>query len=132
MNINHSTTHKEFNVIDIDSLTLGQIKAIQAMLGAPSAAPTPHPFTGRYVICRCYSAGVHAGILVSQSGDEAVLRESRRLWSWEAVSGVALSGVAVYGLRSGRVDAPTDIALTGVIETIPCSAASEESIRVAR
>lgn len=91
-----------------------------------------HPFVGKYVICRCSAAGVHAGVLVSQSGDQAVLNDSRRLWSWKAISGVALSGVAQSGLAQGcKVDTMTEIALTGVIETIPCSKTAEESIRAA-
>jgi hypothetical protein len=96
-------------------------------------ATMAHPFVGKFVICRCYSAGVHAGVLVSQDGDKAVLKESRRLWKWKANSGIALSGVAVHGIdeNGSKVDAMTDIALTGVIETIPCSSISEESIRVA-
>ena len=105
-------------------LSLADLKSLLS-----PASNGAHPFTGCYVICRCYSAGVHAGVLVSQNGDQAVLKESRRLWQWTAKDGVALSGVAVHGLKSGKVDAVTDIALTGVIETIPCSADSEASIR---
>jgi len=30
---------------------------------------------GKYVICRCNSAGVHAGELVSQEGDVALLKD---------------------------------------------------------
>ena len=89
-----------------------------------------HPFVGRYVLCRCYSAGVHTGTLVSLDGDRAILSNSRRLWYWEANGGIALSGVAQHGLKSGsKVDAPNpEIALTGVIEIIPCSAEAEASI----
>ena len=91
---------------------------------------TEHPFVGRHVICRCYSAGVHAGILVSQTGDQAVLKDSRRLWYWKAKSGIALSGVAMSGIkRDSKVDTMLpEIALTGVIETIPTSAEAQESI----
>lgn len=93
-------------------------------------ASSDHPFVGRHVICRCYSAGVHAGILVSQVGDQAVLKNSRRLWYWKAKAGIALSGVAMSGIAaSSKVDAMVpDIALTGVIETIPTSDAARESI----
>ncbi len=89
-----------------------------------------HPFVGRHVICRCISAGVHAGILVSQFGDQAVLKDSRRLWYWKAKSGIALSGVAMSGIAAGsKVDSMVpDISLTGVIETIPTSDAAKESI----
>lgn len=117
--------------MDIDSLTIAQARQIAVMFGAASSSATPHPFVGKYVICRCFSAGVHAGELVSQTGDQAVLKNSRRLWSWKVKGeGVALSGVAQSGLASGcKVDAMNpEIALTGVIETIPTTQAAKESI----
>lgn len=94
-------------------------------------AKANHPFTGRYVLCRCYSAGVHTGVLVSADGEHVILKNSRRLWFWRAKYGIALSGVAQYGLANdSKVDAVNpEIALSGVIEIIPCSAAAEESIR---
>ena len=88
-----------------------------------------HPFIGKYVVCRCQSAGVHAGTLVSCEGQQAVLSGSRRPWFWRAAGGVALSGVAKHGLKSdSKVDEVTDIALSGVIEVIPCSDVARESI----
>lgn len=117
--------------MNIDDLTIRDARELARMFGA-AAAPAAHPFVGRYVICRCYSAGVHAGELVSQTGDQAVLRNSRRLWSWKAKAGVALSGLAVHGLASGKIDTlVSEIALTGVIETIPCSDESRETINAA-
>ncbi len=88
------------------------------------------PIVGKYVICRCYSAGVHAGELVSQDNDIALLKNSRRLWSWRAKSGVALSGVSQSGLSgSCKVDTKVPmIRLTGVIETIVCSDEARSSI----
>lgn len=89
------------------------------------------PLVGNYVICRCYSAGVHAGELVSQDKDVVLLKDSRRLWSWKANSGVALSGVAQNGVvaSASRIDSKVQlIRLTGVIETILCSAEGKESI----
>lgn len=116
--------------MNIDQLTYGELKQIAAMFQASNSAQSaPHPFVGKYVICRCYSAGVHAGELVSQNGDQVVLKNSRRLWSWVANGGVALSGLAVTGLKSGKIDTVLpELALTGVIETIPCSEAAEASI----
>ncbi len=81
-------------------------------------------FIGKYVLCRCYSAGVHCGELVSIDGDVAVLKDSRRLWYWKVKgNGVALSGVAQNGLHNdSKVDEINPlIRLTGVIETIVCS-----------
>jgi len=116
--------------MNIDSLTFGELKQIAEMFKTASAASTAsHPFVGKYVIIRCYSAGVHAGELVSQNGDQVVLKNSRRLWQWTAKSGVALSGLAINGLKSGKVDTVLpELFLTGAIETIPCSEAAEASI----
>ena len=119
--------------MNIDDMKFGELKQIAAMFSAAQKPESAHPFSGKFVICRCYSAGVHAGYLVSQSGDQAVLKDSRRLWSWKNNGGVALSGLAVNGLASGKIDTVLpEIALTGVIETIPCSAAAMESIYAAK
>ena len=120
----------------IDDLTIGQARELAAMFGgmagaAPAAAP--HPFTGKYCICRCSAAGVHAGEVVSVNGDTVILRDSRRLWQWQARDGVALSGVAQNGLAGGKIDTPNpEIWLSGVCEIIPCSNAARESIQNAK
>jgi hypothetical protein len=89
-----------------------------------------HPFIGKYVIARCYSAGVHAGTVDSVDGETVILTDSRRLWSWKAKDGVALSGVAQTGVQSGcKIDVVNpEIYLTGVCELIPCSLVAKESI----
>src|SRR6185437_7087163 len=90
-----------------------------------------HPMIGKYVIARCYSAGVHAGEVVSVEGENVVLKDSRRLWSWQAKDGIALSGVAQHGLKDKgcKLDVinPT-IYLTGVCELIPVAHGVKESI----
>jgi hypothetical protein len=119
---------------DIDNCTLGQLKQIAALVNSQIAQPAqssaPHPFIGKYVIARCYSAGAHAGTVVSVDGETCVLADSRRLWSWKAKDGVALSGVAQAGVQSGcKIDVVNpEIYLTGVCELIPCSAVAKESI----
>ena len=122
--------------MNIEELTLKQIREIQSLVIAgatalPSVVETKsHPFIGKYVIARCYAAGVHAGTVVSVDGDSVILSNSRRLWSWKAKDGVALSGVAQNGLKSeGKVDSLNpEIALMGVCELIPCSVKAQESI----
>lgn len=117
--------------MNIDNLTFGQLKEIAAMFG--NAAPQPaaaHPFVGKYVIARCYAAGVHAGEVVSADGENVILKDSRRLWSWKAKDGVALSGVAQTGIKSdSKVDTMNPlILLTGVCELIVCSEIAKASI----
>ena len=50
---------------------------------------------GKYVIVRTYSAGVFAGHLESRKGREVVLRQARRLWSWQGAA--SLSQMAMSG-----------------------------------
>jgi len=52
----------------------------------------------RYVIVRTYSAGVFAGILVSEKGREVCLKDSRRLWYWSGAA--SLSQMAVDGVSN--------------------------------
>ena len=88
---------------------------------------------GRYVIVRCRDAGVHAGVLESYSGREAVLTESRRLWFWVPSNNSAfLSGIAAFGLdhKESKVGTTLErIHLTEDCEIILCSDVAEESIR---
>ena len=122
--------------MNIDSLTYGELKQIANLFAnafAPSMPPRtePHPMVGKYCIARCYSAGVHAGEVVSVDGENVILKDSRRLWSWKAKDGVALSGVAQNGITKDKSKLDTlnpEIALTGVCELIPCSETAKESI----
>ena len=128
---NKPTTKETEMNFDIDNFTLGQLKQIAALVNSQIAQPVkPHPFVGKYVIARCYAAGVHAGTVVDVDGENVILADSRRLWSWKAKDGVALSGVAQTGVQSGcKIDVVNpEIALTGVCELIPCSEAAKESI----
>lgn len=117
--------------MNINDLTLGQIKEIQALsIGGSVVNIAANPFVGKYVIARCYAAGVHAGEVVSVDGENVVLKNSRRLWSWKAKDGLALSGVAQHGIKSdSKVDVVNpEIYLTGVCELIPATEQARVSI----
>lgn len=91
---------------------------------------------GRHVIARCSGAGVHAGVLASATpdGSSVVLTNARRLWSWRAKDGAALSGVAMHGIVASASIIDTlvpEIALMRVVELIPTSKAAQESIDAA-
>lgn len=119
--------------MNIDNLTFGELKQIAALFGASQSGATKqaHPMEGKYVIARCYAAGVHAGTVESVDGENVILRDSRRLWSWQAKDGIALSGVAQHGIKEKgcKVDVVNpSIYLTGVCELIPATESSKESI----
>ena len=116
--------------MNIDNLTFGELKQIAAMFGGQQTKQD-HQMVGQYVIARCYSAGVHAGEVVSVDGENVILKDSRRLWSWKAADGIALSGVAQHGVKSADCKIDTQnpmIYLTGVCELIPCTRTAKESI----
>ena len=97
-------------MINIDDRTLGQLKAISAQFGGQSAEPATILGNRRPVIVRARDAGVHFGLLESYSGRTVILRQSRRLWSWTAKAGIALSGVATHGINAdkSRIDSKVD------------------------
>ena len=115
--------------MNINDLTLGQVKELTALISCASTNNS-HPMVGKYVIARCYAAGVHAGEVVSVDGENVILKDSRRLWSWKAKEGVALSGVAQTGLQINcKVDVLNpEIYLTGVCELIPCASSVKDEI----
>lgn len=72
------------------------------------------------VIIRTYSAGVHIGSIKSRNGQEVVLTNARRLWSWSGA--LSLNEVALKGVdrRASKITAHVpEIELLQVIEIIP-------------
>lgn len=121
--------------MNIDNLTFGELKQIAAMFNRSpeqsSQSSIGAQLIGKYVIARCYAAGVHAGTVDSVDGENVILRDSVRLWSWKAKDGIALSGVAQNGVDRSKckIDSVNPmIFLTGVCELIPCSEKAKESI----
>ncbi len=115
-----------------DNLTLGEIKELMAIFGGgQKPSLSTNPVIGKFCIARCYSAGVHAGVVKSVDGENVVLENSYRLWTWKADEGVALSGVAQNGIvrANSKVDVMNPlIYLTGVCELMPCTEKSEATI----
>jgi hypothetical protein len=92
-------------MINIDELTLGQIKQLRDILGVHGEPARPveiancDPSQGTYVIVRGRDIGVHAGEFVAHPADRTVvLRNSRRLWYWKGAA--SLSELAVYGAKN--------------------------------
>ncbi len=110
-------------------ISLKDLKELFAV--TPWESTFDNGMVGKYVLVRCRDAGVHAGWLVSHSGRECVLRDSRRLWRWKPANGATfLSGVATQGLdyEESKVGAPINIHLTENCEIAECTAVAEKSI----
>ena len=116
--------------MNIDELTLGQIKQIQSLIGSPqpqaSNSQSRHPMIGRRCLIRTYSAGVHIGTVLDVNGMECHLKESLRLWKWEG-GGLSISAVANNGIKAGRINATGEVYLTNAIEIIPTTPIAEET-----
>lgn len=114
--------------MNIDDLTLGQIKQLQSLLGSTKVQESDE-LVGKYVVVRTYSAGVHFGILKSRNGKECVLTEARRLWSWSGAN--TLHEVANNGVSSGSKVSEVNqlVALTEAVEFILCPEKGEKNLR---
>ena len=84
-----------------------------------------------YVIVRTYSAGVHAGTLVSRTGKEVTLENARRIWFWKGAN--TLHEIALHGVGTGsKISEPVEsITLTEAIEVITATASAEKNLSAA-
>ena len=118
--------------MNIDNLTLGQIKQIQALLGNPTTQPQDglNAMLGKKVIIRTYSAGVWFGELEQKSGNEVIITNARRMWKWWAKESISLSGVALYGVKhdDSKIIEAVEAVWLEAIEIIPCTDKAIESL----
>jgi hypothetical protein len=87
---------------------------------------------GKFCVCRCTAAGVHAGYVQRIEGSTVELTQARRLWDWYVPPGAPefLSGVALEGLDpvSSQIGEPIHVLLTEVCEVIECVDSARDSI----
>lgn len=125
--------------MNLDDLTLGQIKEIGALLGnvntttASNVASKIHPMIGKKVIIRTYSAGVWFGKLLQKDEDEVILEDARRMYQWWCKESISLSAVAVYGINQekSKICVPVDCIWLKAIEILPCKDVAIKSIEEA-
>lgn len=117
--------------ININDLTLGQIKELGSMLNNPTnTTATLNSMVGQHVIIRTYSAGVWFGVLDQKAGNEVIIKNARRMRRWKVNQSITLSGAARYGIdqeKSKIVDA-VDAVWLEAIEIIPCTKVAIKSI----
>lgn len=122
--------------MDINDLTLGQIKEIQSIkMHTPNVETEDtskglNGMVGKKVIIRTYSAGVWFGVLSEKSGNEVILTKARRMWRWWAKQGISLSAVALYGIKQdkSKIVEPVPFVWLEAIEIIPCREPAVEDL----
>lgn len=84
----------------------------------------------KYVLVRTFSAGVFAGELESRNGQEAVLRNARRIWYWAGAA--TLSQLAMEGTNKPdlcKFPQPVDrVELLQAIEILDVTSEARRSI----
>ena len=112
--------------MNINDLTLGQLKELKNLFNQTESAPQAHPMLGKRCIIRTYSAGVHIGDVVYANEMEVKLENALRLWKWEG-GGLSLSSVANNGIKGGRLNKTGEVYLTNAIEFIPTTPEAEKT-----
>jgi hypothetical protein len=117
--------------MNLDDLTIGEARKLACMFGGNQSAQSSSccEFTGKYVVVRTYSAGVHVGVLKSRNGQEVVLTEAKRIWQWQGAN--TLHEVALNGVdKASKISEETPtVILTQAIEIIPTSNKGEKCLR---
>jgi len=106
--------------MDINDLTLGQIKDLHKIFGDSNNTDIASHYIGKQCIFRTYSAGVFFGILKARNGKDVIIKECRRIFYWEGA--FTLSKIAESGVSSAKlsVEEPEKLC-TECIEVIPAS-----------
>lgn len=95
-----------------------------------AAVPATKKKGMEYAIVRTYSAGVLAGYIASETGQEVEIIEARRLWFWSGAA--SLSQLAMEGVKHpDKCKFPVAVSKLRVkqaIEILPCSEAARKSI----
>lgn len=109
------------------------LQLIQLLMGNSTSTPISSTYPiGKKIILRGYDSGVIFGELVSVTNGVYQVKNARRLYYWQAVSGICLEDVAVHGIKSTSkltcVVPLCDITDARISLLLPCSEASIKSI----
>lgn len=121
--------------MNLDTLTIGEVKQLQALLNAPTTASKDpaRNMIGKTCMFRTYSAGVHFGELVEKEGQSVLVKNAQRVFYW--VEACSLSQLAMEGSKEFsecKIAMPVDeIVLEQVIEIIPMPASTVKAFREA-
>lgn len=121
--------------MNIDELTLGQIKSLQNILGGNAAQKeTLNEMIGKKCIVRTYSAGVWFGEIDQKAGNEVIVKNARRLWRWHTKKSISLSAIAMGDIDESkcRIAQAVPKVWLEAIELIPTADSAIETIEGAK
>jgi len=111
------------NEINLDNLTLGQVKQLQSLLGVAEPQAKPTSMTERPVMVTTEYRGVFFGYATDTAGDVVRLKRARNCIYWTAEErgflGLAVSGPG-KGCKIGPPATEIDLRkITSVVEVSP-------------
>ena len=116
--------------MNINDITVGQIKEMAELFSKTESTQSLNSMIGKNVIIRTYSAGCWFGLLKEKSGNEVILGNARRMWTWKTVSGISLSACANSGINheKSNIAEAVECVWLEAIEIIPCTDYAIKSI----
>jgi hypothetical protein len=119
--------------MNIDDLTLGQIKQLQNVIGGvPQKSDLYSRYIGQYVICRSRNEGVNAGKVIALDDTGVILEDARRLYYHKPINKNVswYEGVAKTGIdKTSKVGTPVEKVIVEEYSLTVCTADAEKSIR---
>lgn len=123
--------------MNIDDLTLGQIKQLKGLFGAEPATQSNifNTYIGKYVICRSRNEGINAGKVIALDDTGVILADARRLYYHKPVNknvswyeGVAKSGIS----KDSKLGTAIEKIIVEDYSLTVCTKDAEDSIRGAK
>lgn len=121
-------------MINLDDLTLGQLKKIQNLSQEKKSSSFLQKHVGKYVICRTRNEGINCGVVEEIDETGIVLSEARRIYyhrpkdnkvSW--YEGVAETGLS----RDSKISCKTTKVIVEDYSLTYCTDVAVESLRSA-
>ena len=121
--------------MNINDLTIGQLKDLQSLLMPQSQIAKPNlldRYIGKYVICRSRNEGVNAGKVIALDETGVILEDARRLYYHKPINKDVswYEGVAKTGLdEDSKVGTPVEKVIIEDYSLTVCTSEAEKSIR---
>lgn len=124
--------------MNLDDLTLGQIKQLNGLFGNRNTeikSTLYERYIGKYVICRSRNEGVNAGTVLAADETGVILADARRLYYHKPVNKNVswYEGIAKYGLSP---DSKVGVAVEKIVvedySLTICTEDAEKSLRGAK
>ncbi len=113
--------------MNIDDLTIGEVKSLAAMIGENQSVVGD----GRAVIVRSRDQGVMYGKFAGYEGSTVHLKDAVQMWRWNAAKGGTLADCAQYGVNIAKCKfshAKVSVTIFGACAIIDCTPKASKSI----